>query len=117
VWRDRVAQLNEATRTAAARHGALVVDLAALPPMGRADLALDRVHPSPLGHLHIARAFGAALGVPVPAPSYMAARPRAEQLLRVYRTAVVAPRFVTKRIARRALIASQPAKRPDLLPV
>lgn len=116
MWRRRVAALNEATWAAAARHGVRVVDLAAL-PMRREDVALDRVHPSPVGHVRFAGAFAAAVGVPAPQPTYLAERPRAEQLLRVYRTAVVAPRFVAKRVARRALIASQPPKRPDLQPL
>lgn len=117
LWGSRVVALNAATRAAAARHGVVLVDLERAAPMGRVDLALDRVHPSPLGHRRVARAFAAALDVPAPDPAYLAARPRAERLLRVYRTAVVAPRFVTKRVARRALIASQPAKRPELQPV
>lgn len=116
MWRSRVAALNEATRTAAERHGVGVVDLAAM-AMRREDVALDRVHPSPVGHVRFAAAFAEAVGVPAPDPAYLADRPRAEHLLRVYRTAAVAPRFVAKRVARRALIASQPPKRPDLQPL
>lgn len=114
MWRNRLVLLNEATRMAAERHGVDLVDLEALPPFTRAEVALDRVHPSPLGHVRFATAFAETLGVPAVQPDYLAARPRAEQLYRLYRTAVVAPRFVTKRLARRALIASQPPKRPDL---
>jgi lysophospholipase L1-like esterase len=117
MWRGRVRVLNEATRLAGRRHGLLVVDLDRLLRMSREEVAMDRVHPSPLGHLRFARAFAAQLGLPSPAPEFMQARPRAEQLHRIYRTAVVAPRFVTKRLARRALIAGQPPKRPDLKPL
>lgn len=116
MWRGRVRVLNEAVLDAARAHDLVVVDLAA-ERLSREDLALDRVHPSPLGHLRFARCFAEALGLPSPDPSYLARRPRAESLYRVYRTAVVAPRFVTKRFARDALIAGQPAKRPDLDPV
>lgn len=117
VWRGRVQALNAAIRRTAAGHGVLVVDLERMTPLSREDLALDRVHPSPLGHRHVARAFAAALDLPAPDPGYLHGRRRGEQLLRVYRTAVVAPRFITKRLARRALIAGQPAKRPELSPI
>lgn len=113
-WRSRLERLNAATVAAAARHGALVVDLWNAAPLTREELALDRVHPSPLGHLRIARAFARTLDLPAPAPAYLSTAPRLAQLQRVYRTAVVAPRFVAKRMARRALIAGQPPKRPDL---
>ncbi|CAN5205280.1 SGNH/GDSL hydrolase family protein [soil metagenome] len=114
MWRRRVAALNEATRQAAAAHGVCVVDLARAEPMARDELAMDRVHPSPLGHLRFARAFAEVLDLPAPQPAYLQARPRAEQLRRMYRTAVVAPRFLVKRMARDALIASQPPKLPEL---
>lgn len=117
MWRGRLATLNDGTRQAAARHGIMVVDLQHPEPMTRLELAVDRVHPSPLGHLRFARAFAAPLGLPAPAPGYLRQRPRGEPLRRLYRTAVVAPRFVTKRVARRTLIAGQPPKRPDLLPL
>lgn len=117
MWRGRVQALNAGTRQAAVRHGLVLVDLERGLPLGRPDLALDRVHPSPLGHRRFARAFATALDLPAPDPAYLREKPRAEQLLRVYRTAVIAPRFVTKRVARRTLIAAQPAKRPELQPV
>lgn len=115
--RSRVQALNDATRSAAQRHGVLLVDLEAQAPMTKWELSLDRVHPSPFGHVRFANAFATALGIPCPAPEYLSAQPRAEHLLRVYRTAALAPMFVTKRMARRTLIARQPAKRPELLPV
>jgi lysophospholipase L1-like esterase len=117
AWRHRVAALNAATAAAAERHGAVLVDLGAGPPMVVEELALDRVHPSPLGHLRFARAVAAALGVEVAAPAHMAPPPRAARLHRAYRTAVATPRFVAKRLARRSLIAGQPPKRPDLHPL
>ena len=116
AWRGRVAALNTAIRRAAWGADVVVVDLAAATPMARTELALDRVHPSPHGHLRFARAFGDPLGCDVATPTYMAVAPRAQSVLRAYRTAVVAPRFLARRLARRALIAGQPAKRPDLLP-
>ncbi len=117
LWKQRVEQLNEATRRSASRHGLQLVELADGPPMTLAELSLDRVHPSAEGHLRFARAFGLLLGVTVPTPSHMAAAPSVVALRRAYRTAVVAPRFLTRRIARRMLIAGQPPKRPELLPL
>lgn len=114
VWRGRVHVLNDAARDAARAHGLVLVDLEDDLPMTADELALDRVHPSPLGHLRFARRFAQALDVPEPDPSYLARRPRAERLYRLYRTAVVAPRFITKRVARDTLIAGQPPKRPQL---
>lgn len=117
MWRGRVQALNDATRAAARRHRIRLVDLEAHRPFTRTELSLDRVHPSPLGHLRFAEEFAAAIGIPCPAPAYLSDKPRAEHLLRVYRTAVVAPRFVTRRLARHTLIVRQPPKRPDLMPV
>jgi lysophospholipase L1-like esterase len=116
-WRHRVAALDAAVRAAAASHGAVVVDLAAGGPMRREDLALDRAHPSPEGHLRIARAVGEALGLAVARPAHMAAPPSAPALRRAYRTAVVAPTFLARRVARRSLITRQAPKRPDLHPL
>ncbi|HUG84044.1 MAG TPA: SGNH/GDSL hydrolase family protein [Euzebya sp.] len=117
MWRGRVAALDRGTREAAARHGVVVVDLQAQAPLTRHELAMDRVHPSPSGHLRFARAFAASLGLPDPDPGYLQQRPRGDQLHRLYRTAVVAPRFLTKRVARRTLIAGQAPKRPELAPL
>lgn len=114
VWRGRVAVLNDAFRDASRAHGLVLVDLEDDLPMTRDELALDRVHPSALGHRRFARRFATTLGLPEPDPTYLARRPRAERLYRLYRTAVVAPRFVTKRLARDTMIAGQPPKRPDL---
>ncbi|WP_108666832.1 SGNH/GDSL hydrolase family protein [Euzebya rosea] len=114
LWRGRVRVLNESARAAARAQDLVLVDLEDDLPMTAEELALDRVHPSPLGHLRFARRFARALDVPQPDPSYLARRPRAERLYRLYRTAVVAPRFVTKRVARDTLIAGQPPKRPQL---
>ncbi len=117
VWQDRVQAVNEAVWSSARRHGVEVVDLSRLGGLTREELAMDRIHPSPHGHLRIARAFGESLGVDVPEPAFMAGRPPAEGLRRVYRTVVVAPRFISRRLAREALIAAQPPKRPDPSPM
>ncbi len=117
VWHTRVTVLNDVVRESAARHDLVLADMSAEPPLGREEIALDRVHPSPLGHRRIAEVFAEALGLPAPDPSFLQPRPRAEALYRLYRTAVVAPRFITKRLARNTLIAGQPAKRPELDPV
>lgn len=117
-WRGRVDHLNTTIHATAERHGVDVVDLAAESATITHELmALDRVHPGPHGHLHLARLLGALLDLPEPYVAYMAPRPRIERAYRLYRTLVVAPRFVSKRLARRALIASQPAKRPQLQPL
>lgn len=114
LWHTRVAVLNDVVRHSARRHGLVLADMSAVPPLRTEEIALDRVHPSPLGHQRIAAVFADALGLPEPAPTFLQPRPRAEALYRLYRTAVVAPRFVTKRLARNTLIAGQPAKRPEL---
>lgn len=114
-WRGRTAALDEAIRRAAARHRVHVVDVAVHPALGPSDLAPDRVHPSPHGHLRLARAFGAVLSCPVPEPRHMAPPGRPEVARRACRAVAVAPRFVARRMARGAFIAAQPPKRP-LLP-
>ncbi|MGI9018200.1 MAG: SGNH/GDSL hydrolase family protein [Euzebya sp.] len=114
LLKGRVAALNDATNRAANRHGVIVIDLGQPHPLSRGELALDRIHPSALGHLRFARAYAEALGLPAPNPQYVGDRPRAESLRRAYRTAVVAPRFVTRRLARKTFIVQQPAKRGEL---
>ncbi len=112
--RRRVQAVNQAVRRGAARHGLVLVDLEREHRPTAAEVALDRVHPSPLGHLELARRVAAAIGVPAPRPTYLAAAPRRAALQRAVRTVAVAPRFLAKRVAREALIASQPPKRGRL---
>ena len=61
----RVHALNEAVRAAAARTGAIVVDLAAHPVASDPRLwSDDRLHANAVGHARIAHALAHALGVP-----------------------------------------------------
>jgi lysophospholipase L1-like esterase len=61
----RVLALNDAVRTAAARTGAIVVDLAAYPVASDRRLwSDDRLHANAVGHERIAHALAHAIGVP-----------------------------------------------------
>ena len=111
VLQHRVQRLNHLIRMAAGRSGVSVADLEVSVRLQAQDLALDMVHPGTTGHLAFARAFGNLLGVAVPAPP-VTAGPRATALRRTRRTIVVAPQFMARRVARRALIAKQPPKQP-----
>lgn len=63
--RGRIAALDDAIRRAAARHGALCVDLAALPVAGDPRLwSEDRIHANAAGHARIAAALAEALQLP-----------------------------------------------------
>ena len=113
VLQHRVQRLSHLIRRAAGRSGVGVADLEVSVRLRAQDLALDKVHPGPTGHLALARAFGDLLGVDVPAPP-VTAGPRATALRRARRTIVVAPQFMARRVARGALIAKQPPKQPQL---
>jgi len=65
VWRralqDRLAGVNAAVDVVAARHGALCLDLDALPGVyTREAWSIDRLHPSELGHRLLAAGFATA---------------------------------------------------------
>lgn len=63
--RERTKRLNEGFRAVAARHGAVLVDLAAHPLTADRRLwAPDRLHANTLGHERIGHALARALGVP-----------------------------------------------------
>ncbi|WP_338604008.1 SGNH/GDSL hydrolase family protein [Saccharopolyspora sp. SCSIO 74807] len=70
--RKRIEQVNEVIDAVVARHGACCVDLDALPGAYElATWAVDRLHPSELGHRMLARAMADSLagaGCPVPCP-------------------------------------------------
>lgn len=117
VWRQRVVDVNAAIRDSAAANDVVLVDLDKGPRFTLAELAIDRVHPSPRGHLRMAVAFADALDLPRPAPVLGEGPIRARSARRVYRTVAVAPRFVARRAARGSFIAGQPPKRPDLSPL
>jgi lysophospholipase L1-like esterase len=58
----RIAALNDVLDAVAARHGAAVVDLAAVPGIySPTAWAIDRLHPSELGHRMLARAIASRL--------------------------------------------------------
>lgn len=71
--RNRLDQLNAVWDDVHAGYGGLRVDLGAMPePLDRRFWAVDRMHPSELGHRCLARAFAAELssiGIDVEAPS------------------------------------------------
>ncbi|PYC68203.1 lipase [Streptomyces tateyamensis] len=77
----RMAAVNTAVHELSERHQAIHLHLAELPWLrDRALLSADRLHPSPLGHLLIARQFHALLaarGLPVGAPPAELAAPPA----------------------------------------
>jgi lysophospholipase L1-like esterase len=99
--RARLRAAGEAVRSVAERHDALVLDLEALPEARqRQVMSVDRLHPSPRGHVLLAGAFAGLLeehaGVPIPRPegTDLAGRlPQLAWLLRQFRPAEVA-RFV-----------------------
>jgi lysophospholipase L1-like esterase len=65
LFRRRLDGLNDATRAAAARHGSVLVDLAARPETSHPLLwSADRLHASAAGHERIAAALAEALGAP-----------------------------------------------------
>lgn len=96
VMRARIDAVNAAVRTVAARHGGPAAGAGGRPgagePAGRADVVVfdvaeavrpiglgawyvDRVHPSPLGHRHLAVTAGRALQVALPELSRLPATP------------------------------------------
>lgn len=84
VMRARIDAVNTAVRTVAARHaggsgctpGVVVFDVAeAIRPAGLGAWYVDRVHPSPLGHRHLAVTAGRALHVSLPELSRLPAPP------------------------------------------
>lgn len=83
------------------RHGALCLDLEVLPEARlRQVISVDRLHPSPQGHVRLARAFAELLerhaGVPIPQPDgsdLLGRLPQLTWLLRQIRPSEVA-RFV-----------------------
>lgn len=71
--RARLRAASEAVRTVSERHEALCLDLEALPEARqRQVMSVDRLHPSPRGHVLLARAFADLLeehaDVPIPRP-------------------------------------------------
>lgn len=120
--RGKVAVFNEHLRGAAARRGALVVDLWNLDAL--ADRRMwdeDRLHLSPIGHHTVARAVLRTLGVegleaiePDPLPPKPWLRARAEDLhwMREH----LAP-WIVRRIRRRSSGDGVAPKRPRLEPV
>lgn len=117
--RGRVLAHNRIVRSLAVGYGVDVVDLWNLPPLSLHQLSVDRIHPSTSGHVLFAAAFAKVLGVTLSTTPDAAQEPpgtRGMKLHRVYRTAVAAPRFITKRMARDRLIVSQPAKHGFVVP-
>ena len=86
---------NEAVRRVAARHGALVADLADFG--GWTHVQPDVVHPTPLGQVEIADRAARALGSPM-APSELVSDRRAHDM----RYAPAHARAVARNLARRA---------------
>jgi lysophospholipase L1-like esterase len=99
--RARLRAASEAVRAISQRHDAVLLDLEALPEVRqRQVMSVDRLHPSPRGHVLLARAFAELLeeraGVPIPRPedTDLAGRlPQLTWLIRQLRPAEVA-RFV-----------------------
>jgi lysophospholipase L1-like esterase len=99
--RARLRAASEAVRSVAERDGAVVLDLEALPDARqRQVMSIDRLHPSPRGHVLLAGAFAGLLeehaGVPIPRPQGTDLAGRVHQLawlLRQFRPTEVA-RFV-----------------------
>ncbi|WP_407320360.1 SGNH/GDSL hydrolase family protein [Isoptericola halotolerans] len=78
VMRARIDAVNAVVRTVAASHGpgVVVFDVAAaVQPLGHGAWYVDRVHPSPLGHRHLAVTAGRALHVALPELSRLPAPP------------------------------------------
>ncbi len=64
-WRPRIAALNEELRDAAARTGAILVDLHAYPDASDPRFwAEDRLHGNTAGHIRVANALAHGLGLP-----------------------------------------------------
>lgn len=71
--RGRLQAASEAVRKVSARHGTLLLDADDLPEAReRAIVSVDRLHPSPRGHVLVAQMFARLLeehgGVPIPQP-------------------------------------------------
>ncbi|WP_277210993.1 SGNH/GDSL hydrolase family protein [Isoptericola croceus] len=84
VMRARIDAVNAAVRSVAARHaggtgttpGVVVFDIAeAVRPLGLGAWYVDRVHPSPLGHRHLAVTAGRAVRLSVPELARLPAPP------------------------------------------
>ncbi|OQO91113.1 lysophospholipase [Saccharomonospora piscinae] len=123
--RHRVLDLNAGIRTAAARHGVVVVDtfgyaVTTDPRLWNA----DRIHASPLGHARIAAAFADALGLPGSDGTWSRPLPGAHTPS-VARTVAAELRWMTsfagpwlyRRVRRRPSGDILPAKRPRLTAV
>jgi lysophospholipase L1-like esterase len=99
--RARLRAASDAVRAVSEAHGALCLDLEALPEARqRQVMSIDRLHPSPRGHVLLATAFVGLLeehsGVPIPTPHGTDLAGRVHQLawlLREFHPAEVA-RFV-----------------------
>jgi len=99
--RARLRAASEAVRAVSAEHGALCLDLEALPEARqRQVMSVDRLHPGPQGHVLLAGAFAGLLeehsGVPIPRPDGIDLAGKLHQarwLIRQFRPAEVA-RFV-----------------------
>ena len=99
--RARIRATSDAVRAVSEEHGALCLDLAALPEARQREvMSVDRLHPGPRGHVLLAQAFAGLLeehsGVPIPRPDGIdlaGKLPQARWLIRQIRPAEVA-RFV-----------------------
>ncbi|WP_433251405.1 SGNH/GDSL hydrolase family protein [Actinomadura nitritigenes] len=123
--RPRVVDLNERIRTAAGRHGALVVDTFPHPVTTDPRLwSPDRIHASPLGHARIAAAAAHVLGLPGGHASWSDALPPLPPVPAWRRAGTEAAwvgRFmgpwVVRRLRGRSSGDGRSAKRPRLEPV
>jgi lysophospholipase L1-like esterase len=99
--RARLHAASRSVREAATGHGALLLDLEALPEARQREImSVDRLHPGPRGHVMLAQAFSRILeehsGVPIPQPEdgeIAGKLAQARWLLRQFRPSEVA-RFV-----------------------
>jgi lysophospholipase L1-like esterase len=123
--RPRVLDFNERIRTAAHRHGALLVDTFPYPVTTDPRLwSADRVHATPLGHARIAAAVADALAVPGSDGSWADPLPplppippwhRARTEL-TWAAAFLGP-WLGRRLRGRSSGDGRTAKRPQLQPV
>jgi lysophospholipase L1-like esterase len=123
--RPRLIALNQAVREAAARAGAVLVDMERHPVTSDPRLwSHDRLHPNAAGHERIAAAAAEALGLPGADGSWAHPLPSAVPLRMHQRTVAElnwAARYLTPALVRRTFGRSSgdglAAKRDGLLPV
>ena len=123
--RPRVLDFNERIRTAAHRHGALLVDTFSYPVITDPRLwSADRIHATPLGHARIAAAVAHALGVPGSNSSWADPLPPLPPVPPWHRvrteltwvTTFLGP-WLIRRLRGRSSGDGRTAKRPQLQPV